>query len=357
MSTTKRTLCMVLALGFFSLFSAKAQSDISDLFKSGLNDIQTLANGCIKPFGYGFSAGLGNNWYNTAATHKVLGFDITVGGNAVFTPSSDKTFSLSGLKNLTAVNGEKTAPTFGGKGDGVDLVLQQNIYGTSRTIAQFRTPKGVSRVTPVPSLQLTLGLPLGNDLSVRFTPTINADNYSGNMWGIGLKHNIKQWIPVLKLLPFDAAVMVGYTKFNLNYSFDNPITPSDLVNDPTWISAPSGVSYNNQGLKLKANALMVNAIISKRIAFLTPYLGFGITRSSFNFNFTGNFPVLGNFDTSTQKFKVETWTDPVKLHYSLVQPGATIGLRMKLLWLFAFHAQYTLQKYSTASVGFGLNFR
>jgi hypothetical protein len=160
MSTTKRTLCMILALGFFSLFSAKAQSDISDLFKSGVNDLQTLANGYIKPFGYGFSAGLGNNWYNTAATHKVLGFDITVGASGVFTPSSDKTFSLSGLQKLTAVNSsDKTAPTFGGKGDGVDLILRQTVNGTSQTITQFRTPKGVSRVTPVPSFQVTLGLP------------------------------------------------------------------------------------------------------------------------------------------------------------------------------------------------------
>jgi hypothetical protein len=353
MSTTKRTFCIILALGFVNLFSANAQSDISDLFKSGVNDIQTLANGYIKPFGYGFSSGLGNNWYNTAATHKVLGFDITIGGNAVFTPSGDKTFSLSSLQKLTAVNGEKTAPTFGGKGDGVNLILKDN---TGREITHFSTPQGVSSATPVPSLQVTLGLPFGNDLSVRFTPNINADNFSGNTWGIGVKHNIKQWIPVLKLLPFDAAVMACYTKFNLDYSFDDPLTPSDLVDNPGLINNPSGVSYNNQGMKLRASAVMVNAIISKRIAFLTPYLGFGITRSSFDFNFTGNFPIIDG-TTSGGKLNVVTKTDPIALHYSLTQPGATIGLRMKLLWIFAFHAQYTLQKYSTASVGFGLNIR
>jgi hypothetical protein len=357
MSITKRTFCMVWVLGFVTLFSAKAQSDISDLFKSGVNDLQTLANGYIKPFGYGFSSGLGSNWYNTAATHKVLGFDITVGVNGVFTPSDDKSFSLSGLKNLTAVNGEKTAPSFAGKGDGVLLALRQNVNGTTQTVAQFRTPQGVSGTTPVPSFQVTLGLPLGNDLSVRFTPTINAGNFSGNLWGIGLKHNIKQWIPVLKLLPFDAAVMVGYTKSTLDYSFDTSIKPTDLVSDPNLVSTPSGISYNNQGMKLKANAVMVNAIISKKIAFFTPYLGFGVTRSSFDFNFTGNFPILGNFNTATQKFDVTTLKDPIQLRYTLTQPGATIGVRFKLLWVCALHAQYTLQKYSTASVGFGLNIR
>jgi hypothetical protein len=357
MSTKKYAFTLLFALGLLTSFSAKAQSDIADIFKAGVNDLQTVANGYIKPFGNGFSSGLGNNWYNTAATHKLLGFDITVGASGIFTPSDDKTFSLSGLQKLTVVNGEKTAPTFGGKGDGVLLALRQNVNGTTQTVTQFRTPGGVSRVTPVPSFQVTLGLPMGNDLSVRFIPTINAGNFSGNMWGIGLKHNIKQWIPVLKLLPFDAAVMIGYTKFNVNYSFDNPITPSDLVSDPSKVSTPSGVSYTDQGMKLKASALMVHAIVSKKIAFITPYLGFGITRSNFDFNFTGNFPVLDNFNTTTQKFDVKTLKDPIPLHYAMTQPGATIGLRMKLLWIFAFHAQYTLQKYSTASVGFGLNIR
>ena len=140
----------------------------------------------------------------------------------------------------------------------------------------------------------------------------------------------------------------------------NPLDVEAIANTtqrPIMISTPSGVSYTDQGMKLKANAVMVNAIISKKIAFLTPYLGFGITRSSFDFNFAGNFPVLGNFNTTTQKFDVTTLKDPIPLHYSLTQPGATIGLRVKLFFVCALHAQYTLQKYSTASVGFGLNFR
>lgn len=346
---------LVLLLFVLISVSTRAQSDFNDIFKSGLNNVTTLAEGYVRPFGYGFSSGLGNNWYNTAATHKLLGFDLTVGGNAVFAPASEKSFSLSGLKNLTAVNGETTAPSFAGKGDGVLLALKSN----NQTVTQFRTPDGVSSATPVPSLQLTVGLPLGNDLSIRLLPSIHTDDFKCNMWGIGLKHNIKQWIPVVNKLPFDAAVMLGYTKFNLEYNFGEAINPTDLVGSTQQMYLPAydPSLYQSQGAKVTASALMANVIVSKKLAFLTPYVGFGLTSSKFDFNFTGTFPVIKDFNQTTMKYEIENWKDPIPLHYSKVQPGLTAGIRMKLLWIFALHAQYTIQQYATASVGIGLSIR
>jgi hypothetical protein len=205
--------------------------------------------------------------------------------------------------------------------------------------------------------QITIGLPLGNDLSFRFVPTINNNNFKVGLWGIGLKHNIKQWIPGVKLLPFDAAVMVGYTHVNFNYTFKNPITPDDLVSNPDMINEPSDVSiYNNQGMRLTSSALMANLIVSKRLLFFTPYLGLGVISSNFNFNFTGDYPELGA-QNSNGKFDIKTLVNPIPLHYSSFSPGLTLGFRLKILWVLAFHAQYTLQKYSTASVGFGINIR
>ncbi len=330
-----------------------AQSDITNLFKAGATDIQTLAQGYIKPVGYGFADGLGTNWYNTAATHKVLGFDITVGAGGLLVPSSDKTFSLLGLTTLQAPAGVTTAPTIGGKGDGVPLQLVQN----GQTIVSFTTPKGVTPVIPAVNAQITIGLPLGNDLSFRFVPNIHNNNYKVGLWGIGLKHNIKQWIPVVKHLPFDAAIMVGYTHVNFNYNFNNSIMPNDLVSDPNMINEPSDLSiYNNQGMRLTANSLMANIIVSKRLLFFTPYVGFGVTSSNFDFNFTGNYPTLGTL-ASNNKYNINTLENPIPLHYSSFSPGLTVGFRLKILWIFAFHAQYTLQQYSAASVGFGINIR
>lgn len=330
----------------------KADDDLSNLFKTdNLADLQTLADGYLKPFGNGFSSGLGNNWYNTAATHKLLGFDLTVGATGAFVPSSDQTFSLSGLKNWTAVNGATTAPTIGSTKDGVQL---QDVATHSK---KFTTPDGVYNIIPAPTVQLTLGLPFGNDLALRFVPSIKIKEGSGSMFGIGLKHNIKQWIPVVKKLPFDAAIMIGYTKLKVDYRSNKPIIkPSDLQDNDS--ATPTDESqYQNQGVKLRGNAFMANIIVSKKLAFFTPYFGVGFNSSSFNLDLTGNYPLRGSYNAVTGQYVIQPVANPVSLHYSMTQPGATLGFRLKFLWIFALHAQYTLQKYSTASVGFGLNIR
>lgn len=342
-----------LSLSLLAPTMLNAQNDISQLFKAGAADIQTLAQGYIKPVGYGFADGLGTNWYNTAATHKVLGFDITVGAGGLLVPSSDKTFSLLGLTALQAPAGVTTAPTIGGKGDGVPLQLIEN----GQVITSFTTPKGVTPVVPAVNAQITIGLPLGNDLSFRFIPNLHNNRYKVGLWGIGLKHNIKQWIPGVKLLPFDAAIMVGYTHVNFSYNFNSAITPADLADPNYTLNVPAGISYDNQGMQLTANSLMANIIVSKRLLFFTPYLGFGVTSSNFNFNFTGNYPVLGTYHASNNSIDVNTLVNPIPLHYSSFSPGLTVGFRLKILWIFAFHAQYTLQQYSAASVGFGINIR
>ncbi|MBB3187129.1 DUF6588 family protein [Microbacter margulisiae] len=337
----------------FVPISLTGQNDISQLFKSGATDIQGLAEGYLKPAGYGLSEGLGTNWYNTAATHKLLGFDITVGAGAMFVPTSDKTFSLSGLQALQVVNGQTSAPTLSGKGDGVLLRLASN----GQTITEFSTPKGVTPVLPAINAQITIGLPFGNDLSFRFVPNVTNNRYNVGLWGVGIKHNIKQWIPVVKLLPFDASVMIGYTRVHFNYNFENPIIPNDLNDNPNFtLNVPAGVSYDNQGMKLTASSLMANIIVSKRLLFFTPYLGFGVSSNDFHFNFTGNYPVLGTVH-SDNSIDVNTLTNPIPLHYASVSPQLTLGFRLKILWVLALHAQYTFQQYPTASAGIGINIR
>jgi hypothetical protein len=326
--------------------------------KAGVDDMNKLAEGYLKPAGIGFSSGLGSNWYNTAATHKLLGFDLTVGASVAMTPSSDQTFSLDGFQKLTTT--ATSAPTFGGSGAGVPMTLKQN--GT--VISQFTTPKGYSKYTPTPNLQLTLGLPLGNDLSVRYAPSLKLDGMNMEFWGVAVKHDVKQWIPVVKSLPFDASVLVGYSNFSMDYSFKSAITPDVLKQGGTLgVYDGTGIDWAKagQGFDIKANALTANLIVSKKVAFFTPYLGVGFTKANFDISFAGKYPVLGNPITAPGanfgKLSVDAVNDPINLSYSEFMPGATVGFRMKVLFVLALHAQYTVQKYPTASVGFGINIR
>lgn len=369
MKTTLRSLIPMTAF-IMTIFQAEAQDDISSLFKAGFTDLNKVAEGYIRPMGKGFSAGLGTNWYNTAATHKLGGFDLTIGAGGLFVPSADRSFSLSDLQNLKAVNGENVAPSFAGDKNGIKLELLQpeklsngdeNPY-KGQKITEFTTPEGVSKVIPAASVQLAIGLPKGTELAVRLVPTIKVKDLSTNLWGLGLKHNIKQWIPGLKDRHFDLSVMIGCTHFKLDYTFpeSSMISPDDLVSGDQEYVDESGASYTGQGFEMSANSLMFNIITSKKLKFFTPYLGAGFTKNTFDFNFTGTYPTLGDPIVSgpnSGKIDIQALNNPVAVSYNTFMPEVTVGFRMKILWVFALHAQYTLQKYPVASAGFGINIR
>lgn len=358
-----------------------AQSDISEIFKAGVADLNTVANGYLTPAGNSFAAGLGSNWYNTAEVHKTFGFDLTIGAGIVQVPAEDQMFSLSGLKNLVPnVSGTTQAPTFAGTGPGVELNLMQPqtlSNGTANPlypgkITSFTTPGGISKYIPTASLQFTIGLPFINDVSVRYVPTVEASGFKVSLWGIGLKHNFKQWIPVVKDLPFDAALQLGYTKFNLSYAFPASarITPDMLVGSDLAYE-PTNTDYSTQGMNISADAMTANIIVSKKLLFVTPYVGFGITKTSFNLTMAGNYPLLGNPKTQTiggvnypvldsnnkPIMNIDNMTNPIQITSGEIMPNITVGLRLKVLWIFALHAEYTMQKYPTATAGFGINIR
>lgn len=345
-----------------------AQSDIANLFKAGVADLNKVANGYMKPMGTGFSANLGSNWYNTGAPHKVGGFDITLGVGVAMAPTKDQTFSLAGLTKLTPLNNEKTAPSFAGSSKGVTLVLTQpattvnGVNVPAHEITRFTTPEGVSKMIPGVSAQVGVGLPFGTQLMVRYLPTVNTQGFNMGMWGVGVQHDFKQWIPGIKQLPIDLSAVVGYTKLTVGYDFatSDMITPDKLVGTGIPYVAPTGVSFNNQKISLTSSAFTFNVVVSKKLLFFTPYLGVGVTKSNFDLGFKGNFPVLGDMITSgadAGKMQVQSMKDPIKISTNNFMPNATIGFRLKILWVLSIHAQYTMQKYPIYSGGFGINFR
>ena len=367
----KKTIFAALALlicGYTT--SLKAQNEITNIFKSGLTDLNTVANGYLKPAGNSLAAGLGSNWYNTAAVHKTWGFDLTIGGSVVMAPQSERTFDLTGLTNLKpTVTGTTSAPTFAGKGSGVGLTLFQPDKlsdGTAnplkgQQIVSFTTPKGISKYIPAPTVQFTIGLPFINDLSIRWMPTVKASDAEVSFWGIGVKHNFKQWIPGIKLLPFDASVLVGYTHLNANYYFPTSaeITPDKLVSGGLgYVADPNLNNYSTQSMRINTNSFTTGIVVSKTLLFFTPYVGVGIVKTKFDVVMAGDYPTLGDpvLSGGTYKMTIKNIADPVKVTGSETMPNATFGFRLKFA-LLSIHAQYVAQKYATASAGFGFTFR
>lgn len=324
---------------FFAVFSfavLRAQDDFDQLVKGSLEDANYLLKGYASPVLKAFGTGLNQGWYNTAKPHKIGGVDLTVTVNAVYFPASDKFYKVdnSKLKNLaliTPANGQ--VPTI----LGAETPLPR--YQDKITGSQFDGPGGIDpkgnfgiAAIPVPMAQLGIGLPKGFDLKLRYVPTLNlGDQGKFNMFGIGVMHDVKQYIPGIKNLPFDLSGFVGFTKMKFDVALD-PAKP------------------DQHGI-FEASATTIQGVISKKIAVLTVYGGLGYNIAKTNLALKGTY----TFDNPPPAPST-TVKDPVNFDVTSSGPRATAGIRLKLA-VITLHADYTLQTYNTLSVGFGISVR
>jgi hypothetical protein len=324
----------VLAAAFaaFSL-PAFAQDDIEKLLQESVEDGRKLVGAYVAPVMKSLSLGLNQGWYNTAKPHKIAGVDLTITVNAMTIPDGDLLFrpdqlgltkielapSSPGFPYASTIVGPDREATFQVKGD-----PSKNFQGPPGLDLKGQT--GYNKV-PVPMVHLGFGLPKGTDLKLRYIPTLDlGDDGTVKMFGVGVMHDIKQWIPGIKLMPFDLSAFVGYTKFEMQYQLDPNSNP------------------DQQGI-FNMNATTIQGVIGKKFSVITFYggLGYNIAKS--------NIALKGNYDIDGTNYK-----DPVDLKFAASGPRATIGTRLKLA-VFTFHADYTLQKYKCLTVGFGISVR
>ena len=102
----------------------------------------------------------------------------------------------------------------------------------------FDMPQGLDwRYVPAPMVQAGVGLFKGTDVLGRYLPNIKTSGSEFGLWGIGGKHDIKQWIPGVKKLPvLQLSLMYGYTKLHTNVGYRLNQTISDAMDNTTDIS-------------------------------------------------------------------------------------------------------------------------
>ncbi len=339
--------------------STKAQ-EFDEIFRAGPEDTNLYMENYIKPIIFSFNNGLASGWNNTAKPHKMLGFDITASVNIANIPDEDKFFDFdqAGFQNLILTGGNNILPSVvGGETDAtLALAAQSEIESPEGTLTynaqtpSFGAADGIDIEDiplagfPVPTVQLGIGLVKNTDLKIRFIPTINTEELEFGLFGIGILHDLKQWIPGFKQLPIDISGFFGYTGLNAEYVID--------VNDPGDFRAQGTAEF-------KASATTIQVLASKKISVLTPYLGIGynFAGSSFKVNGTYVFEATSDDVTVDTEASFITITDPVDLEFDgASSPRLTAGFRLKLL-ILTLHADYTFQKYSTLSAGVGISVR
>ena len=119
----------------------------------------------------------------------------------------------------------KQVPTVFGETENPETIRKVITYqnpnsGNEETavIAELPIPDGlgVSLNPLTPAMQLSVGIPLATEVMIRFLPSAEvasdevALNYGG-LLGLGVKHNVKQWIPGFRNLPFSLSVAAAYS--------------------------------------------------------------------------------------------------------------------------------------------------
>jgi len=337
---------LLMAFAMISLgYSAQAQGGLDGLLEGGLDDANDLAEGYLTPFMNAFGTGLTNGWYNTAKAHKTAGFDLTVTVNAAFVPDEDLFYNASNLTTVTLddpnyPNGK--VPTM--FGPSTAPIYRDNLSGDT-----FEGPEGLNvkdefgvQAVPVPMAQLGIGIVKNTDIKIRWTPEISLGEDEGKfkLIGFGVMHDVKQWIPGLKNVPFELSGFVGYTKMTLSTDFADQSS-----------SSGSGVYTDNGEGVFEVNSLTFQALISKKISVLTLYGGVGVNSVKSKIALEGDYRV-----EDANGIIEDTFTDPISLNFKTGGPRVTAGFRLKLA-ILTLHADYTLQKYSTLTAGIGFSVR
>jgi len=335
--------------------TANAQDDdgFSDLLRSNSADATLLFKNYANPLFKGFGIGLNSGWNNTAATKKLLHFDLRITANAALVPTMDKTFDVTkiGLSNRVRVDGTSTtniAQTFGGDKDVATPVMA--LYDNNNNkLGTFKMPDAVLGVIPAPNIQLTVGLVKNTDVTFRITPDIKLGEDAGTvgLFGLGFKHNIIK--DFSKTSTFDLAVAVNYSR--INYS-----KPLDVANEDNTSNAS-----NNQRIDAKFSGVNVQAILSKKLLFFTPFVSVGYQTAKTDFGVLGKYVVKsgGTFNPNTNQttYTYTTLTDPVHINENSVAGiRGDVGFQLNLAILRIYASVGSCAGYISGNGGIGLGF-
>ncbi|HEY5745296.1 MAG TPA: DUF6588 family protein [Chryseolinea sp.] len=337
----RKSFLLLLFIAFTVSSFAQSETDIGDYLKAGPEDAGKLMSAYLSPMITAASYGFNGGWFTTAKAHKTLGFDLGVSVNGVFIPSSNNYFRPAelGLKTTTLVSPTSgNAPTLVGPGDATTYA---STYGGQSVT--FSGPKGLDfkdnfKISGAlaPTVQLGIGIVKNTDLKIRWMPEVKAGDTKVKYFGFGVLHDIKQHIAGIKHLPFDLSVMVGYTNLKGTTNIAGFVASGDATK-------PQELHYN-------MNAWLMQALISKKLAMVTFYGGLGYNAVKTSADVKGSYAFLPVTPVTP------AINDPVAMSFKNNSFRVTAGMRLNLGPIYL-SGDYTLQKFSTVSVGLGVTVR
>jgi hypothetical protein len=317
-----------------------------------------LLNAYTAPLFKGFGNSLNGGWTNTARTLGTFKFNIRVSASVSMISDADKSFNINslGLQYIKPAAGSSgIAPTFGGDENLKPGIVISDPTDPNNPLKKYNTtlPAGVTQYVPAPQVQLTVGLIKNTDVTLRLIPTtqITEDVGSVGMFGFGVKHSISQYFgKAEKIVPFDLAVAVGYTRLSYKKALEvRPETNNGGVSGNT--------DYSTQALEGHFSGWNTQVIISKKLAFFTPFVSVGYLTSKTDVGMKGNFPFVTGVDATGRPIYTTT-ANPINISGPASQTNgmrADVGFQMSLFFL-KIYGSYSFAEYKSANAGIGIGF-
>jgi len=352
-------LFLLVACFFGSMKTYGQIEDVGNMIAGGAENANILLQPYIAPAVNAFGAALAGGWYNTAEPHKLGGFDITFTANVAMVPKKYQTFLIDEseltILKLGPSESNETQSIAGEKIAGPQLVY--DLPGTPMdNQPAFNMPQGLNtRWVPAPMVQIGVGLVKGTDVMFRFCPNVKIAGNEIGLWGIGGRHDIKQWIPGLKKVPvFKMSIMYGYTKLHTFVGMnidEEAIGAGSLAGEETN-------TWEDQYMKVWVKSQTANLLLAADLKIVTFYGGFGFVTTKTNLKMEGDFPSV---ELSGLEPVVVALTNPLNMEIknqdgSLTKPRINAGIRFKFA-VVTLHFDYSWANYSVLTAGLGFSFR
>ena len=365
MKTKLKRLIIGSAIAIITLGTSFGQlGDIGNMMGGGVADAELIMTEYFRPLANSLGANLNAGWYTTAKVHKFGGFHLNFTLSTAFVPDEAKSYDLSTL-GLSAdpITGDAMAATaFGERGSGPNIAYSQLVTppGITVPLADYNAPGGLGiGFFPSPMINAGLGLPKGFEVMGRYMPTMKFKGLQTDMWGVGIKHDIGQWIPFVKRVPvLSFTLQYGYTKLSVSQALN--VTPQSIGIDPANDMTITK-SWEDQGMDMVTQAHTANLLVGANLPVVCFYGGVGIATSKTNLDLTGDFPVPEVIGTEAVVTDASAVTDPLSIEIKnaeggIMKPRLNAGIRFKFA-VITLHFDYTYANYSVASAGLGISFR
>jgi len=333
-----------------------------------IGELSPYVSQYMSPFAKAMSISMSGGWAHTAKVHKTLGFDVSFSGSATNIPENNYNLNTSEL-NMPKYNFSTiSTPTISGDNNATPSEITRE-FNSSNIIPplQFDAFKGLNiHYGGMLALQGAIGLPKGTEVILRYIPNISSITNNlipsdvdiklepTGMWGVGVKHNIKQWIPVIKKVPFlQISGLLSYSKFYTGFSGNN------LKITPELLGATNNINENwdNQKFDINMSSFYGSLLFSANIPIFQPVIGIGFNSSYFEGGFKGNYPIV-EIDMSDPNIYVvnKSEKDPLIIETRNTNFNFQAGARLKL-GVIVLNYMYTLQNYSMHTAGIAVTLR